>query len=48
MPELREGLALPVPKAGRDVIIDHARRLHVRVDNSAADEFEAAPFKVLA
>jgi len=31
-----------------DVVVDHARGLHVRVDDGAADELEAARFEVLA
>ena len=35
-------------KAARDVIVDHPGRLHMRVANRRADEFEATLFQVLA
>lgn len=36
----------PVPEASRDVVVDHSRRLHVRVDDRRADEGEAALLQV--
>lgn len=38
---------LPVPKAGRQVVVDHSRRLHVRINDRRADEREAAFLQVL-
>ena len=39
---------LLVPKAPDDVIVHHARRLHVGVDNRAAHELESTFFQVFA
>ena len=39
---------LAVAKAGRDVVVDHADRLHERVADRRPDEAEAAPLQVLA
>jgi hypothetical protein len=39
-----ERLAFFIAKTSAYVIIDHARGLHVSIDNRAADEFEAALF----
>ena len=40
--------AFLVAEAAHDVIVDEAGRLHVRVHDGAADEFETALFEVLA
>ena len=39
---------LGVAKAGDDVVVDHARRLHERVADGRSHEAEAAPLQVLA
>src|SRR5919108_47416 len=38
----------PVAVAGRDVVVDHAYRLHEGIADSRADEAEAAALEVLA
>src|SRR5215471_2971976 len=45
---LAERLAFLVAIATGDVVVDHAGRLHVRVDDRAADEAEAALLELLA
>ena len=37
-----------MPKAIGAMIVHHSRRLHMRVDDGAADKFETALFQVLA
>jgi len=37
-----------VSETGHEVIVDHARRLHVRVANRGADKFESALQQILA
>src|SRR6185503_1443609 len=39
--------ALRVAKAADQVVVDEARRLHVRVDDRRADELEAAALEIL-
>ena len=39
---------LRISEAVDDMIVHHADRLHVRVDDRRADEAETAPFQVLA
>src|SRR5688572_7829912 len=45
---LPQRFALLVAKASGDVIVHHPRRLHVSVDDRAADELEAALLEILA
>src|SRR4051794_32492252 len=45
---LPERLAFLVAIAPGDVVVDHSGRLHVRVDDRAADEAEAALLEILA
>src|ERR1051325_4729476 len=37
-----------MPKAADEVVVDHSRRLHVRVTDRRADEGEAALLQILA
>jgi hypothetical protein len=39
---------MPVAKAGRDVVVDQTRCLHVRIHDRTADELEAALFQIFA
>src|SRR5688500_6871548 len=45
---LPQRLARLVPETSSYVIVHHPRRLHVRVDDGAADELEAALLEILA
>src|SRR5512136_544184 len=48
LPGFGQARQLAVPKAPDQVVVDHAGRLHVRVDDRRADELESPRLKVLA